>query len=140
MRSLRHHFLPHRWLAAWLTGLALLARIVVPAGYMPVTSGHMATIQLCSGFGTVMVGAAGGQTRASAGMTDHMPPKDAHGGRAVACGFGGLASSVLAADDMIVIVPALAFVGVRLLIRPARVAVQDRAYVRPPLRGPPARA
>ena len=134
MRSFRHHLLQRRWLASWLVGLALLMRMAVPAGYMPMFSGGTVTIELCSGHGPMRT------AMAMPGMADHRDKKSEHGKGELPCGFSGLSTPSLAGATAILLALAIAFIiaTVFLAVPPRRVALPT--YLRPPLRGPPATA
>ena len=129
MAAVRHHLLQHRWLAAWLVGIALVMRIVVPAGYMPTFVGNSVTIALCSGSGPM--------TMAMPGMTKHGDTKTEHGKTEMPCGFAGLSAPSLAGADPILLALAVAFIIATALraVDPRRVELQR--FLRPPLRGPP---
>jgi hypothetical protein len=45
--TLRHRLTLHRYPAAWLVALALLVRLIVPAGYMPMAG--RAGLEICAG-------------------------------------------------------------------------------------------
>jgi len=127
--ALRRHLLHRPVLVACLLALALLAKLVVPSGFMLGTSGDGLTIEICTGYGPmkmVMPG-TGGQHDKQDGVKE-MP-----------CAFSGLSAPSLAAADPILLALAIAFVialGYRAETpRPVRAA----GFLRPPLRGPPAR-
>ncbi|MGI4732521.1 MAG: hypothetical protein ACRYFW_12355 [Janthinobacterium lividum] len=136
MRSLRHHLLRHRWLACWIVAAALLMRIVVPAGYMPMASGGAIAIALCPGDGPVPA------AMAMAGMTDPHALGDHgrgdHGKAGAPCDYSSLSAPSLGGADAILLALALAFVVAAALRRPAPRRLARLPYLRPPLRGPPA--
>lgn len=120
-------------LAAWIVAAALLMKLVVPAGFMPVFSGSSVTIEICTGVGPQTVT----MPMAMPGMPDHGQGKSDHAAKDMPCGFGGLAFPALAAADPIALALALAFLIAtvfRLVHRDVALAV---AHLRPPLRGPP---
>lgn len=47
MHPLRRHLTLHRWAAVWLVALAIAVRLIVPAGYMPM-SGKFG-LEICAG-------------------------------------------------------------------------------------------
>lgn len=126
---LRHHILAHRRWAATLIALALLMKLLVPAGFMPTASAGMVTIELCTG--------AGAQTMTIPGGNDH-DKQGGHGKAESPCVFAGLGAPSLAAADPILVAIAIAFIIAtvfRLAVAPTALSV---AHLRPPLRGPPA--
>lgn len=137
MHRCRRQLLRHPLLAAWLIGIALLMRVAIPAGFMPVVVGTTVTIEICSGTGPMKM------TMAMPGMDDH---QDKHGDRhsdrhsESPCGFAGLANPSLAGADSILLAFAVAFViATTFRMVPLRQAGLP-SYLRPPLRGPPAAA
>ena len=142
MTSLRRLLLDHRALALWLAALALAVRLLVPAGFMVGTIDGRPVLQLCSGFGpvaaTVMAMAHGDahHVRGSHHERDGHRESD-HPAADMPCPYAGLAQVATTPVDPALLVLAIAFVmalGVRATPRPAR---RDRAYLRPPMRGPP---
>jgi len=112
---------------------ALLVKLLVPAGFMPVLDGGTLRIEICAG-----VTPAAPAVQPMAGMK--------HGGHGDApaskpelpCAFAGVAMPSLAAVDPLLLVLAIAFA-----MRLAAAIVAPRpftapAFLRPPLRGPPA--
>lgn len=142
MTAFRRSLHRHRALAAWLVAAALVMKLLVPAGFMPMLSGAGLSLTLCSGYAQppAAAGAHGMGAHYGAGM-DHGAGHDKgeHGGKAeMPCAFSGLANPSLAAVDPVLLVAAIAFI-IETVFR-AGVAVRPRrpAYLRPPLRGPPA--
>lgn len=132
MTSLRHYFLQRRSLALWLVGLALLMRIAVPAGYMPMFSGHSITVELCSGYGPMKM--------AMSGMASHDGKKSEQGKSEMPCGFSGLSTQALAGADPMLLALAIAFIIATVFLSVPPVQVALPTYLRPPLRGPPTAA
>ncbi|MEG3089124.1 DUF2946 family protein [Sphingomonas sp. PB4P5] len=129
MTSLRHHLRDHRLLAMWLIAAALLMKVIVPAGFMPIVSANGITIELCSGFApTKMV-------MAMPGMTHHQD-KPAQG-KDLPCAFSGLSTPSMAATDPLLLAIALAFILATVFRVMASARVSLPAFLRPPLRGPP---
>lgn len=138
MQGIRH-LLAHRRLVVLLCALALVVKLLVPAGYMIDNSGGHIAIAICSGNGPVtmmmdmpdMHGDASGQPDRRAGGGKE------HGKGELPCAFSGLAA---AADrvDPIQLAALIAFVlatGVASQLLPAP---SGALRLRPPLRGPPA--
>ncbi|WP_353464507.1 DUF2946 family protein [Sphingomonas faeni] len=134
MAALRRLLMDHRQLAAWVVACALVMKILVPAGFMPVVSGGGVTIEICGGKAPAQTVVA--PMMAMPGMAHHSGKSD-HQEREMPCAFSGLTAPSLAAVDPVLLAIAIAFiVG---LVRHVRIAVPiaAQAYLRPPLRGPP---
>lgn len=133
MSATRQPCRDRRLWTGWLIALALLAKMLVPAGFMPVFSTDGVTIELCTGFGPQkMVVAIPG--------TAHRDGKPMEAHADMPCAFAGLAAPSLAATDAAVALVAIAFI-----LRIARhVATRDPGpappFLRPPSRGPPVRS
>ncbi len=139
MAGLRRLFLDHRTLAAWLIVCALAMKILVPAGFMPVVSGGTVTIQICGGTAPsmpTMMAKATMMAEAMPGMTHHQDKGD-HQSREMPCAFSGLSAPSLAAVDPLLLAIAIAFIVAIGFRRTSTTPVAARAYLRPPLRGPP---
>jgi hypothetical protein len=120
----------HRALAAWVLACALAMKILVPAGFMPVISVTGMSIEICGGTARAQ------GAMAMPGMAHHSDKSD-HQGRDLPCAFSGLTAPSLAAADPVLLAIAIAFI-VRLVFRVRTAApIVARAYLRPPLRGPP---
>ncbi len=133
MHAIRAFLRANRRLALGLVVLALVIKALVPAGYMlggPIGDGaHVLTIAIC--------GDASG-----APMTKQISvPTDGKVDHAKAegpCAWGVLAMAALGGADVLLLALALAFI-LALGLAPSRPAARgQRAYLRPPLRGPPA--
>lgn len=131
LRALVHR---HRRLAVLLVVLALAIKAVVPAGYMLGQQGTVLTVTICAD---------------ASGSALHkqivVPRKDAatdlaeaHAKASAACPYAALGFAALAGADAVLLALALAFV-LALGLAPTRPAPLRRiAFLRPPLRGPPA--
>ncbi len=117
---------------------ALVMKVLVPAGFMPVVSGGRVTIEICGGIApaqTVMAPMTA-MTMAMPGMAHHSGKSD-HQEREMPCAFSGLTAPSLAAVDPVLLAIAIAFiVGLAFRVRTA-VPIAAQPYLRPPLRGPP---
>ncbi|MES2498557.1 MAG: DUF2946 family protein [Pseudomonadota bacterium] len=132
MHAVRRLLSDHRRLAFVLLALVLAIRALWPAGVMPsLSQGHI-VISLCTGQGPVQMTMAlpkadqgsGGEQRNDAAD----PP----------CAFSGLTGFALPAADPVLLAVAIMFVlaqGVRTV---PRLHHSAPAFLRPPLRGPPA--
>jgi hypothetical protein len=122
-------------LAALLCAATLLLKLLVPTGYMiDSTSGHVSII-VCSGFGpaTVMTDMPG----MHGDMSNH--GKSQKQGKAeMPCAFSGLSAAMLSPVDPIQLAALIAFILALGLIATIPPAPSRPAYLRPPLRGPPA--
>lgn len=125
----------HRWLAALVLAAALLLRVAVPAGYMPVMSAHGVTLVLCPGQAPVRARPA--MHHAMPGMSHDMPDDSHHADYQNRCAFADLALPLIGGADAVLLAAAIAFVMARAL-RPARTLPPRPApYLLPPSRGPP---
>lgn len=121
--------LAHRRLAALICVAALLMKLVVPAGYMIGKHHGRVTIEVCSGMAPAPM--------AMPGMPGHDGSHD--GGKAEQpCAFAGLSAAALGAVDPVQVAALIAFVMAVWLSAAMLPAPRRRAWLRPPLRGPPA--
>lgn len=136
-------------LSAWVIALALLMKLLVPAGFMPVVSGGGITIEICAGTvparTSIEPGMAAKMAAAMPGMTHHQDQSDhqdgsEHQGREMPCAFAGLTAPALAATDLPLLAAAIAFVVATGYRTTVPSVVRAAAFLRPPLRGPPPRA
>jgi hypothetical protein len=124
----------------WAIGLVLLAlmtKILVPAGYMPVFSGGAVMIELCSGAGPekMMMAMPGMDDRR--GKADHSTDRSDKGD--MPCGFAGHApAAAMAGADPVLLAVAIALIVATVFRLPVAWRVRSAAHLRPPLRGPPA--
>ncbi|MBC2669026.1 DUF2946 family protein [Novosphingobium piscinae] len=136
MSPLRALLLRHRALALLVLAAALCLKAVVPAGYMLDSGANTITIRLCNDAS----GPAAPATIAiplekkGAGHPDEAAGKQA----APACPYSALTFAVLGSTPPVLLALALAFL-LTLGFAPVRVPRAQRpAYLRPPLRAPPA--
>jgi hypothetical protein len=129
VKGLRHHILGHRRWAAALIALALLAKLIVPAGFMLDGSAGRITVELCTGFGVQKV------EMALPGQPDQ---HDRQSKADSPCTFSALAAPALGGADPIQLAIAIAFVMAIGLRAVAIARPRSFAHLRPPLRGPPA--
>lgn len=135
MRGMRHLFRHRRGLVWLVVALALVMKVLVPAGFMPVFGTHGVQIVICSGNGPMtmemaMPGQGGGHDGDHGAPARHDAP----------CAFAGLAAPSLGGADIIQLAIALAaIVALGLAFTPPAPHAPP-AFLRPPLRGPPARA
>lgn len=134
MGALRTYLLGHRRIALALLALALLAKALVPAGFMLGTGEKLLTITICSDTTGQMVT----KTLAVPLSGEHAPASDAQAKQDGACAFSALGHAALGGADLVLLAAALAFILALgfLPLAPPRLA--RIVHLRPPLRGPPA--
>jgi len=130
---LRRLVLSNHRLAIAILALALLMKLIMPAGFMPTVSNGQIVVSMCSGTGPMEV------VMTIPGLGHQPDNGGAHGGKAEQpCAFAGLSAPSLAAADPILLATAILFLlalGIRAPLLPASAAPP---YLRPPARGPPA--
>ena len=130
MPSTRALMLRHPVLVATLLFCALIVRVLVPAGYMPVAGGGALMLQLCPG--TAPAAAA-----PMAGMHHDGAKHDAPGKAEQPCAFAGLAAPALGSTDPALLLAALAFVLLLAISGGVLTIPAPPSHLRPPLRAPP---
>jgi hypothetical protein len=120
-----------RTLVALLLAMTLALRVLVPAGYMPDSSGGSFSVVACDGFGAVAM------SKAMPGM--HHGKVD-HGQTQQRCAFADLALPWLGSIDPIQLLAALAFILAIAFVAAEAFHLRREYRAWPPLRGPPARA
>jgi hypothetical protein len=140
MTSLRAFVLRHRAFAAVLIALALAMKALVPAGTMIAPHAHLLTVQICDGYGpadravahaVVIPVAKQGAYRDDGGKVAHHAP---------ACPYSALGLAGLGGADPVLLALALVFILAVARTWPAGRAPRAQAFLRPPLRAPPAQA
>jgi len=134
MHCIRALFLHHRRLAMLLVTAALCMKALIPAGYMLGEDTRVLTVQICADtIGQTIT------TRIALPSSGHGPD----GGKAKtdsACPFTALGHAALGGADPVQLALALV-VAMALAFAPRLPAAPKRIlHLRPPLRGPPARA
>ncbi|WP_375285868.1 hypothetical protein [Sphingomonas sp.] len=139
MTPLRSVIRQHSWLAALLLCAALVLRVAVPAGFMPMQTNGGVRLMLCGGAAPLppAVRAHGGH--AAMHHAASAPDHGDHGTDAPkGCAFADLAVPLLGAADPVLLASAIAFlVAAAFFFRPF-LRLQAAAHLRPPLRAPPA--
>jgi hypothetical protein len=134
MEAFRALIRQHKPLAIFLLACALITKVVIPSGFMPVATGHGIAIEVCSGMGPVI---AATPARAMPGMPNHQEGhKD--GKSDSPCVYAGLSAPSLAAADAVLLALAIVFVLAMGLQAALPIAPPSVSFLRPPLRGPPA--
>ncbi|NIJ20658.1 hypothetical protein FHS95_002350 [Sphingomonas naasensis] len=130
MGGLRSWTKSNRALALWLIAMVLVVKAFVPQGYM-IAPGKTLTLALCSGAGP-------------AEMAINMPMAPAqpepHSGKKAQdqiCPFSVLGHAAANGVDAILLLAAIAFVLALGFAARSRPPLRRRAYLHPPLRGPP---
>jgi hypothetical protein len=129
VNALRRLCRTHARIAALIVALALVVRVLVPAGFMPVVANGTITVSICTGYGPMQMdmkapGAMGGDM--GQGHKMQQP-----------CAFSDLAMPGLPGADPILLAVALAFIiAASFLATPALLLRRER-HAWPPLRGPP---
>ncbi len=135
MTDLRQLLTRRPALAGLVVALALLLRLVVPAGYMIGETNGTPGLELCGG--VVTAPAAHAMAHHGSGH-DHRGGSE-HGKTEMPCAFGGLAAPALAGADTFLLAGLIAFLFLAPLVTPAPSALRPAPpHLRPPLRGPPA--
>lgn len=138
MMLLRAFFLQHRALAGAVIALALLVKALVPGGMMPGAEAKVLTLRVCIDM-PLAPAIAHDELRAIV-----VPTKDGetarHAKAEAMCPYAALAVPGLGAVDPVQLALALAFIVLCGLAAQSVPAPLRAVRLRPPLRGPPARA
>jgi hypothetical protein len=129
------HLLAQRHLAVLICAATLLLKLLVPTGYMIDSDHGRIAITVCSG--TAPAAMSMEMPGMHGDMPDHGKSKD-NGKAEMPCAFAGLSAAVLGPIDPIQLAALIAFVlaiGLTATVLPAPL---QPAFLRPPLRGPPA--
>lgn len=134
MQAIRH-LLAQRHLAGLICAATLLLKLLVPTGYMIDNDHGRITITICSGTAprTMTMEMPG----LHGDMPDHGKSND-HGKAEMPCAFSGLSAAMLGAIDPIQFAALIVFILALGLIAAVPPPPSRPAYLRPPLRGPPA--
>lgn len=129
MWGLRNFFHRHAAIGLLIVALAVMARALVPAGYMAQATPTGLTMALCSG--------VPGQT-----VTIALPADDGAAKHAIAkadspCAFSALSQAGIAAADPILLAIAVVFIMSLGRWSVGAIWLSVRRQLRPPLRGPP---
>ncbi|WP_068090107.1 hypothetical protein [Novosphingobium rosa] len=134
MTALRAFFLHHRRMAALLIALTLAMKALVPAGFMLGSDTRVLTVQICAD-------ALGQQITQKIVLPLNRSGNHAGEDKAKSdspCHFTALGHAMLGGADPVLLAAALVFVlalGFAPVLAPAP---RLTAFLRPPLRGPPA--
>jgi len=141
MESVRIFWRSHRMLATLLLAAALLMRAAVPSGYMVSQASGGPLLSLCAGSTNTaaldreaIATLRQLQAITAQNNADHEPAREA----AKVCPYAVLAHASLPGADPILLEAALAFVLALGFAAAALPALQRPAFLRPPMRAPPA--
>ncbi len=136
MSMLRALLLRHRALALLVLAATLCLKAIVPAGYMVDTGARAITVRLCNDAS----GPAAPQAITIPMKPDAAPhPGDPDGSKATpGCAYGALNLALLGGADPVLLALALAFIVLLGFVPSPRPGASRPAYLRPPLRAPPA--
>lgn len=128
MTSLRTHILRHRHHAAALVAAALLLRILVPVGFMPVLGDGKYVVGVCNaaGMSTMVIEIPGLEHRSDMAEA------------AKSCAFADLSLPALSAADPHLIATLILFILALGLIVAVLPPPHSFSHLRPPSRAPPA--
>jgi len=129
------HLLAQRHLAVLICAATLLLKLLVPTGYMIDSDHGRIAITICSG--TAPAAMTMDMPGMHGEMPDHGKSKD-HGKAEMPCAFAGLSAAVLGPIDPIQLAALIAFVLAISLTAIVPPAPSQPAFLRPPLRAPPA--
>lgn len=129
MRGLRNFFHRHAAIGLLIVALAVLARALVPAGYMAQATPTGLTLALCSG--------VAGKTVTIALPADVDAAEHAMATADAPCAFAALGQVATAATDPVLLAIAIVFIMALELSSASAIPPSDRRQQRPPLRGPP---
>ena len=134
MQILRAFVDRYRLLAVVLVALALAIKAIVPAGYMLHQRGTVITVEICADASgaalkqQIVIPPAGGE-----GSASETPAK-----AFATCPYAALSFAALAGADVVLLAAALAFILALGFAAASLPAPRRIAFLRPPLRGPPA--
>ncbi len=133
MQPLRTFLRDHRWLAIWLVALALCMKVAVPTGFMIGAGANSLSITICDGQGSAQV------KQISLPQPGHAHEIPGESGKAPdACPYAALGMAALSGTPALLLVVALAFILICGVWPTAAPQPAQRAFLRPPLRAPPA--
>lgn len=133
MRPLRSALLKHPLLVVAIGLSALMLRLAVPAGFMPVLDHGQLSLSICSSYGTTAAQPAQAAP-AARGLDHHDDRKPKADG---SCAFADLSLSAIGGAGEAQIAAALLFIVAAALFLGALLPPRAALRLRPPLRGPP---
>ena len=133
--QLGRYLLAQRHLTVLICAATLLLKLLVPTGYMIDADHGRFAITICAG--TAPAATTMDMPGMHGDMPDHGKSKE-HGKAEMPCAFSGLSAAVLSPVDPIQLAALIAFVLAIGLTATVPPAPSRPAFLRPPLRGPPA--
>lgn len=141
MLRIRAFLVRHRSAALLLLALALAVKALVPAGTMVSAQSKVLTISICNDAQIAANAAAtAAPARALAVPFKQVDPSARHGKAEGTCPYAALSLAGLPGADPALLALALLFILASGFATIAAPAPRRSAYLRPPLRGPPALA
>lgn len=137
MQSFRALLLRYRLAAFLLLALTLAVKALVPAGTMVSAEAKVLTIRMCND-AQLAAGTAIASARTLAVPIKQVKPGAQHGKAEGVCAYAALSMASLAGADPALLALALLFILASGFAPLAAPAPRRSAYLRPPLRGPPA--
>ncbi|WP_394662800.1 DUF2946 family protein [uncultured Sphingomonas sp.] len=134
MQAVRQ-LLAQRHFAVLLCAATLLLKLLVPTGYMIDNASGRMTVTICSGFGPATM--TMDMPEMQGDMPDQGNSKD-HGKAEMPCAFSGVSAAMLGPIDPVQLAALIVFILALGLIATIPPTPSRPAYLRPPLRGPPA--
>lgn len=131
MSSLRAFLVHHRRLAMLLVALTLAIKAMIPDGFMPDFGGTTISIRICAD--------ATGQALSRQIILPHKSAAPAAKSEGL-CAFAALGHAALGGADTVLLVAALLYLLVLGFAPQIPASPRRLTFLRPPLRGPPARA
>ena len=131
------HLLAQRYFAVLVCAATLLLKVLVPTGYMIDNDHGRIAITICSGTAPQKMTMTMAVPGMHGAMPDHGKSKG-HGKAEMPCAFSGLSAAMLGAIDPVQLAAMIVFILALGLIATIPPAPSRPAYLRPPLRGPPA--
>ena len=132
MHCVRRLILKNRTLASLALAFALVMKLIVPGGFMPIMSDGHFIVVVCTGTGPMSM--------AMPGLDHGKSESGQHGKPEAPCAFAGLSAPSLAAADLVLLAAAILFVMTLGMRAVASLEAPASLHLRPYLRGPPATA
>lgn len=136
MALLRLSFATARGWLALLLAATLLARLIVPGGFMPALDHGTALLRLCPAAAEPMPAMAAMAGR-HGGSHEGGPHGSEHGKAEAPCAFAGLGLAMTGPVGPALLVAAVRFAAMQALLVAVPASPAPPARLRPPLRAPP---
>ncbi|WP_287980511.1 MULTISPECIES: hypothetical protein [Sphingomonas] len=139
MDALRRLILRRRTVAGIMLAAALAMRLLVPAGFMPDSAAGNLRLILCPAASPIDALTAAGPAKHVMTRQDHREHGHQSAPQDAPCAFGGLALASLLPVDPVLLAAAILFAMVLAAFGRIAPTPPIALFLRPPLRGPPAR-